>query len=172
MSKLPTAPIARATTALASALAAKPSRDKEMKGPVQHYYGRNIRLAAAAAKMVADLKTLSERESETGKFKGTVGATLAKAIVAHDNLNSMLGQWTALHDAGWVPAKVSRGPVAGSVLALKDFAVERFTKHGAYTKTDVEKLKVVSVHGNQVKVATLKGENLGVINVGWLVRQA
>lgn len=176
MSKLPTTPkTPSAAPAPKPAAAPKASRgDKEMKGPLQNYYGKTIRLAAGAAKMVEVLKTLSEREAqvEGSKALPVVKDALRVVTGAHTSLNSMLDSWTKLHDLGWVPAKVSRGPAVGSELRLKDFAVTRFTKHGAYSKADVEKLRVVSVHGNQVKVSTLKGENLGVISTGWLHRES
>jgi hypothetical protein len=172
MSKLPTTPsVSAKKPSIPSTEAKLPRGDKELKGPAQRYYGRTIRLASQAAKLMAEVKVLAEREQDGGKSKGAVGAAFMMVGAAHDQLNKMLGQWTALSDIGWSPAKVSRGPVAGQVVGLKDFAVERFTKHGAYTKSDVEKLKVISVHGNQSKVATLKGENLGIINNGWLTKE-
>ena len=55
----------------------------------------------------------------------------------------------------------------GSIVALKELAVARLTKNGAFTRDNCERMKVVSVHGDQLKVTTLKGESLGLIQIDW-----
>lgn len=60
---------------------------------------------------------------------------------------------------------------AGDTVDLKEGVQERYTKMGAFKVEDLVGLKVISVHGENgvaVKVATKKGEGLGLVNSGWL----
>lgn len=172
MSKLPTRPATK-TAPATSSTKEEPKllkSDEEMKGPVQRYYGRAIRLAFQLKTLEEEFTHIFVREPQDSKFRVEVKSLLNAYAESRTAVHNTLGTLTTLHSKKWLPAKVSKGPSAGSLVTLKDFALQRFCKHGAYSAEELKDLKVISVHGPQVKLQTKKGDNLGLVSTGWVTR--
>lgn len=172
MPKLPTAATRTPAARADHSADVVPALNKDGKTPAQRYYGRCIRAASTINALHGELKRMLETEPADSKSRPYLKAIVDGLFAGHDKVNSMLSNYETLERLKWSPSKASKAPPPGTEVALKDWVIDRMTKNGAFKKEDCAKVKVVSVHGDQLKVSTLKGEVLGLISIGWVDRSA
>lgn len=126
-------------------------------------------LAGLAAKLVGELDGQDARLEEGSKAKPLVLATVEKVKGVATSMDEVGKLLFRLRETKWEPSSGARSFRAGDVVTLKVTRQERFTKHGAYLVADLRNMKVVSVHGTNAKIASPKGEALGLVPLSWLV---
>jgi hypothetical protein len=148
----------------AEAKAAAPKKGKKAKaGKVDRLNARVLYAAGLAAKIADEMLGQVERLDDGKPVRKLVESVAAHAAAARKTLEDASADLFRLKDARWEPRGGARPFRAGDFVNLKARHVERYTKNGAYAAADLRGMKVLSVHGEAAKVATPKGESLGLV---------
>lgn len=146
--------------------APKPSAKKETE---VDRLNKRVAFLRKYSESLRDVTVAHQAKGQGGDHVQGLAKLAAHAEGVLESLKDYQSALFGLKTAKWVPVP-GRAFVAGQEVGFKPWFAVRYTKHGAYTAKEIEKVRVVSVHGDAAKVQTLKGEALGLIPTSVLTK--